>query len=80
MGQHTIEYRGDKKSSETVLLYKVQQKWDLWSVGVIGPGGFWRVRHGSDVYSWRKKFRWRSSGMKREGKGPRGSMGGIEGG
>ena len=43
----TIENRPDENSGEVSLLPKVQIVWDLWGVGIIGPGLF--VGHGSDV-------------------------------
>ena len=48
--RHTVENRGDEKSGETGLLVKVQNAWDLRSIGVIGPRVSLRVRHGSGVY------------------------------
>ena len=44
--RHTVENRGDEKSGETGLLVKVQNAWDLRSIGVIGPRVSLRVRHG----------------------------------
>ena len=49
MGQRTVGHCANYDSGKIFLLRKVQQGWDLWSVGTIGPGCFGRVRHDSDV-------------------------------
>lgn len=53
VGQRTVEYCTDERSCEIRLLREVQPGWDLWSVGIIGPGCSQRVRHGLDMCDWR---------------------------
>ena len=59
--RHTVENRGDEKSGETGLLVKVQNAWDLRSIGVTGSRVSLRVRHGSDMYEEELLRRTRSS-------------------
>ena len=49
VGQRTVGYCAKSESGEMLLLQVVQPGWDMWSVGMIGPDLFWRVRHGSVV-------------------------------
>ena len=63
--QHTIGYCANEHSSKIILLQMVQPEWNLWSVGIVGPQFSQRVRHGSDLYNWRRGFRWAAGGVKR---------------
>ena len=45
----TIENRGNENSGEVGCSFKVQVVRDLWSIRIVGPGLFLRVRHDSDV-------------------------------
>lgn len=36
--QRTIGYSADEISCEGFLLPKVQPGWDLWGIGIVGPG------------------------------------------
>ena len=49
----TIENRADKGPGEPGLLQSVQGVWDLWSIRIIGPRSFPRVRHGVSMCSRR---------------------------
>lgn len=53
----TVENRGDEHSGKVGLLLKVQNIWDLWSIGVVGPRLLLRVRHSPDVYGGGSKVR-----------------------
>ena len=57
---HTVGYHAHELSSEDVFLQIIIPEWDLWSVGVIGPGLFRSGGHGPDVFNWR----WRRGEVK----------------
>jgi len=43
------KHRGDENSGEIGLFLDVQIVWDLWSIGIIGPGLFLEVKHDPGV-------------------------------
>lgn len=49
VGERTVGYCAERKSSETFLLRKVHPRWNLWGVGISGPGCSRRLRHGQGV-------------------------------
>lgn len=48
VGQRTVGHCTNERSGEKFFLGEVHQRCDLWSAGIIRPGLFRRVRHGSD--------------------------------
>ena len=48
-----IGYCANENSGELFSFPNVQPSWDLWSVGIIGPGCYRSFRHGLDVYGSR---------------------------
>ena len=50
VGQCTVGYCANENTRKNSLLRTVQQGRDLGSIGIVGPGSFRRVGHGSDVW------------------------------
>ena len=73
--RRTMQNRANEKPSQISLLRKVEPGRDLRSIGVIGPGLFQKVRHGSDLCGWREGLKWQS----RMGEGGPGKGGGLYG-
>ena len=63
----TVEYHAGEITGEVSLLFQVQPVWNLWGVGIIGPGLFRRIGHRSSVSKRGDGFR--QGGKCREGVG-----------